>query len=308
VALSVRTGTVDDLKDGLRLYETATKQWVEPGVKVPADEEVQSLVFSPDGKWQLTYSLGPGVQRALRMYHAADMRQCFSVKSDGYGLSPTAYSDDGKLLVRPEPPERNKPFCFVVVDAETGAVRSTLHIKPELLAFGEFHRIAFTADGKWVYSNQDDRVLVWDVATGQIVTYWVWTGTGAVAAIGSTADSRFIRALMQEGSIASFDVSVAPQKAAVNRLDVPTVDPKAPRMVPFYKPWSFNRAAFSSDGMSVLRDSGGKIDVYDLPAGKLSREFTLPANAAGVQFSAAQADLVPVHMKDNSIAVVRIPR
>jgi WD40 repeat protein len=167
VALSVRTGTDDDLKDVLKVYDTGTKQWVEPAVRVPAGEELQSLIFSPDGQWQLAHSLGPRLQRALRVYRASDLRECFEVKSDGYGLSPTAFSADGKLLVRPEPREGDKPFCFVVVNVETGAVRSTLHIELKLLSFGMFHRIAFTADGKWVYSNQDDRVLVWDVATGQ---------------------------------------------------------------------------------------------------------------------------------------------
>ena len=129
----------------------------------------------------------------VRVYHAPELRESYAVTCDGYGLSPTAFSADGKLLVRPEPPKGDKPFSFVVVDLETGAVRSTLHVELKLLSFGMFHRIAFTADGKWVYSNQDDRVLVWEVATGQIVTYWVWTGTGAVDALGSTADGRFIR-------------------------------------------------------------------------------------------------------------------
>jgi hypothetical protein len=230
------------------------------------------------------------------------------VKTDGYGLSPTAFSADGKLFVRPEPPERDKPFSFVVVNPETGAIRSTLRVEPELLASGEFHRLAFTADGKWVYGNQDTRVLIWDVARGQVVTAGEWAGTGAVAALGSTPDGRLVRALMQEGSIASFDVSVTPPRAAVSRLDVPAVDPKELRMIPFDKPWSFNRAVFSSDAGRVLSDAGGKINQYDVRSGKLSRALTLPANAAAVQFSAAQGDLVPVHMNDKSVAVVRIPR
>src|SRR4051812_38760041 len=45
VALSVRTATVDDLKDVLKVYETATKHWVEPAIRVAAGEELQSLIF-----------------------------------------------------------------------------------------------------------------------------------------------------------------------------------------------------------------------------------------------------------------------
>ena len=79
-------------------------------------------------------------------------------------------------------------------------------------------------------------------------------------------------------------------------------------MVPFNRPWSFKRAAFAPDGASVLSDAGGKIHIYDVQTGKLSRVLTLPAKAAQVDFLPRQGDLVPVYMQDKSIAIVRIPK
>jgi hypothetical protein len=307
VAVRIRTGTFSDLKDELKLYDTIEKQWVEPPIKAPAGEQLESILFSPDGQWQLAFFLGPRMHRALRIYHAPEMREVAAVQTEGYLLAPTAFSADNKLLVRPDPRQGSKPFSFAVVDLETGEVRSTLNIELRLLSHGMFHRIAFTPDGKWVYSNQNDRVLIWEVATGELVTYWSWTGTGAVAALGATPDGRLIRVLMQEGSIVSFDTSSNPHSTTEGRLDVPEVDQREPRRSPFQNEWSFNETGFSPDASHVLNSKGGNIREYNVDSGKLVRLLTLPEDAAAVDFSARQGDLVPAIMKDHSVAIVRIP-
>jgi WD40 repeat protein len=308
VALDIRSGGDGEMTQELKLYDTVAKKWVDPQFTVPADEKLMSLLFSPDGQWQLAHFLRPRLERSFRVYRVRDMREVIAIHTEGHEISPAAFSADGSLLVRPAPREGDKPFRFVVVDLATATVQSTLQIDLKLLSHGMFHRIAFTPDRKWVYSHQDDRVLIWNVASGQMATYWTWTGTGTVAAMGSTPDGRFIRALMAEGSVASFDTSTTPLGQQVSRLDVPPVNPKEGRIQPFVKPWSFNQADFSTDAASVMRDAGGKIDVYDLQSGKLVRTITLPAGVEKVDFKARHGELVPVHLRNGSLAIVELPK
>lgn len=308
VALDIRSGGDGEMTQELKLYDTVAKKWVDPQFTVPADEKLLSLHFSPDGQWQLAHFLRPRLERAFRVYRVPEMREVTSIQTAGYELSPAGFSADGSLLVRPSAQEEDQPFSFVVVDLSTATLQSTLQIDSKMLSHGMFHRIAFTPDRKWVYSHQGDRVLIWNVTSGQMVTYWTWTGTGVVTAMGSTPDGRFIRALMEEGSVASFDTSTTPLGQQVSRLDVPPVSPKEGRSQPFVKPWSFNRADFSADAASVMRDAGGKIDEYDLQSGKLVRTITLPAGAEKVDFRARHGELVPVHLRNGSLAIVELPK
>src|SRR4029078_2342637 len=96
--------------------------------------------------------------------------------------------------------------------------------------------------------------------------------------------------------IANIDLPAA-NNVRTTRLDVPPVQKNQPPHIAFETAWSFNRAAFASDGSSVLRDASGRIDVFDLQTGKFSRIIALPSGAAQVNFTVRQGDFVPVQVQ-----------
>jgi hypothetical protein len=304
------SGSGGDAKESVQVLDLETQQWVESANPATVDERLDAVTYSPDGRYEARLFLLPRLHRAMRVHRLPDAHECFALETNGHALTPVAFAADSKSFLRPDPPARGKPFAFVIVDPDTGSIRATLQLNPQLLAQGVFHRIAFTPDGKWVFAHQDAQVVIWNVATGQVAGEWRWPGTGAVAAIGCTPDSRIVRALMQEGTVADMQLLSTPLKASVNRLSVPKLDPKEPRRIPFDKPWSFIRATFSPDAARVLRDAGDRIDVYDVQSGALTQVFTLPAGATQVNFEARQRDLVPVSVQQeggHAVAIVRLP-
>jgi hypothetical protein len=310
VALRVRTGDAINPEDALKLYDATNKQWEEPSFPIPEGQKLVALHFSPDGRYQIGLSLTSHPYREIRVFRRQDMGEMFAAHTDMNGLAPITFSPDGKWMLHPTPPDKNGRFALAVVNVTSGAPRATLNVDMRMLSRGAFRNVAFTPDSNFVFGHQVDHLLVWNASTGQLVTEWQWVGVGDVATMGCTPDSQIVRALMQEGTIATIELP-AGNNVRTGRLDVPPVPPNQPRHIPFEQPWAFRRAAFSSDGTSVLRDAGGQIDVFDLQTGRFARTFTLPAGTTQVDFAPRQGDLVPVQVRapdGDSIAIVRLPR
>jgi hypothetical protein len=208
------------------------------------------------------------------------------------------------------PPDENGRFALAVVNVVSGVRRATLPIEMRAISRGVFRGMGFTPDGNHVYGHQAKNIFVWNVASGSLVTEWNWMKTGDIAAMGSTPDGSNVRAVMEDGTIANIDLPAA-NNVRTTRLDVPPVPPNQPPHIAFQTEWSFNRAAFASDGASVLRDANGRIDAFDLQSGKFARIIALPTGAAQVNFTVRQGDFVPVHVQaagGGSIAIVQLPK
>jgi len=310
LALRLRAGGLLDPQDTLKLYDAAKKQWDDPSLPVPPDEKLVGMHFSPDGRFQIGVSVTAHPYRNLRVFRTQDLGEMFAVQTDINGIAPITFSADGRWMLHPTPPDKNGRFALAVVNVTSGAPRATLNIDMRALSRGVFKNVAFTPDGNFIYARQVDHLLVWNATSGQRVTEWQWVGFGDVTTMGCTPDSQIVRALMQEGTIATIELP-AGSNVRTSRLDVPSIPSNQPRHVPFEQPWSFQRAMFSSDGTSVLRDAGGRIDVFDLQTGRFSRVFSLPAGATQVDFAPRQGNLVPVQVRGadggSSIAIVRLP-
>jgi len=310
VSVRIRSGDVVNAQDTLKLYNAATKQWEEPSLPVPVGEKLVAVQFSPDGRFQVGIFVGSRPSRELRVFRTQDMGEMFATHTDMNGLAPITFSPDGKSILHPMPPDEKGRFALAVVNIVSGAPRAMLNIEGRMLSRGAFRNVAFTPDGNFVYGHQVDHLLVWNVGTGKLVTEWNWVGYGDVTTMGCTPDSLIIRALMQEGTVASIELPAA-SNVRTSRLDVPPVSGNQPKHVPFEQPWSFSRAAFSSDGSSLLRDAGARIDVFDLQTGKFSRIFSLPTGSTQVNFGVRQGELVPVYVREpggDSVAIINLPR
>jgi hypothetical protein len=232
----------------------------------------------------------------------------FATRTDLHGLAPITFSPDGKSILFPTPPDEKGHFALAVVNVVSGAPRATFPIDLRAISQGVFRHVAFTPDGSFVYGHQAKHLFVWNVATGQVTTEWNWLGVGDIATMGCTPDSHVIRALMEDGTIASVDLPAA-NNVRTGRLNVPAVSKNQPPHIKFETSWSFNRAAFTTDGFSVVRDAIGQLHVFDIQSGGFARAITLPSGAGPVDFTARQGDLVPVSVRapgSESIAIVRL--
>ena len=291
------------------IYNTATKQFEQPTLPTAPNQQLVAVHFSPDGRFQLGVFLGSRPYRELRVFRMQDTGEMFTAQTDMHGLAPITFSPDGKWLLHPAPPDETGRFALHVISVVSGAPRATLPVDVRAIARGAFRNVGFTPDGNFVYAHQVDHLLVWNATSGKLMIEWQWIGYGDMTTMGATPDSSMIRALMQDGSIATIDLPAA-NNVRTERLDLPAVSPNHPRHVPFDLPWSFSRAAFAADGTSVLRDAGGRIDVFDLASGRFSRTIALPPDAAQVNFNARHGGFVPVWVRSaggDVISIIRMP-
>jgi WD40 repeat protein len=296
--------------DAPRIYDVAQKQLEAPSLPVPAHEELVAVHFSPDGRFIVGLYIGSRPHRELRVFRTQDLGEMFATQTDLHGLAPITFSPDGKSLAFPTPPDEKGRFALMVVNVVSGAPRATLPIEFRAISRGVFRGMAFTPDGNYVYGHQAKHIFIWNVASGTVVTEWNWMKIGDVAAMGCTPDSSNVRAVMEDGTIANIDLPAA-NNVRTTRLDVPPVPNNQPPHVAFQTAWSFNRAAFATDGGSVLRDAGGRIDVFELQTGKFSRIIALPSGAAQVNVAVRQGDFVPVQVQDaagGAIVIVQLPK
>lgn len=297
VAVRTQLGSPGQEKSAVKLYDTVGKRWIDHELTVGAQDGIEWFNYSPDGRFIASVIEREG-DLTLRVVNASDMTECFSMSGDAVRPFPAIFSaDDSKLL-----------HSFNVVNPATGALIRRLRL-PEGKSFQE-RDMAFTPDGRFVYVACDTGVLIWDAAVGKILIDWDWNGTGGIAAMGASLDGSVVRALMEEGSIATFDPT-RPKSIKVTRLDVPTADRNEPHQVPLMKDWTFNEAAFTPDASRVLRFSGQQIDVFDVANGELLQHVTLPAGTHEVFFDFLPMGVIAAYTRANSVdnvVLVRLPK
>jgi RNA polymerase sigma factor (sigma-70 family) len=144
------------------------------------------LLFSPDSKTLACgiLSLGGGV--TLRLWDVASGKERRIFDNHGAGISPDAFSPDGKVLAT-----ANDPAAVCLFDMTTGKelCRHSGH--------AGFGAVAFSPDGKLVVSgggnDEDNFIDVWEAATGRLIRrfegHHSWVSAATFAADGLTAAS-----------------------------------------------------------------------------------------------------------------------
>lgn len=290
VAVKTQTGPIGQEKPSIRLYDIARKEWIDHGLSAGAGEGIEWFNYSPDGRFLATLIDKDG-HLTLRVFNASDLTESFSVSGEVLRPFPAVFSADGSKVLH----------SFNILSSTNGALIRRLRL-PEGKSFQE-RNMTFTPDGRFVYVPTDTGVLIWDATVGKILVDWEWDGTGGVAAMGASLDGSMVRALMDEGSIATFDPT-RPKNVKISRLDVPKPSPNEPKQVPLMKDWTFNEAAFTADAARVIRFHGQQLDLFDVANGKLLRNISLPAGTNEVFFDFIPMGVIAAYTRVNNLDAV----
>jgi WD40 repeat protein len=206
-------------------------------------DDVESAVFSPDGKRIVTASL----DGTARIWDAATGKQLVVLRGHTGYMYSAAFSPDGKRIVTASgdgivPPADNTVRIW---DAATGKQLMVLRGHT-----GEVRSAAFSPDGKRIVSASDDKtVRIWDAATGKQLMVL----RGHTKGVNSTAfspDGKRIVTASWDGTARIWDAATGRQLMA---LRVPGI----------------SSAAFSPDGKRIVTGAlDGTARIWDAATGK----------------------------------------
>jgi RNA polymerase sigma factor (sigma-70 family) len=137
------------------------------GSAIPSRLAGMRLLFSPDGKMLACGTLGPGGEVKLHLWDVASGKELHLFDNQGNGISPDAFSPDGKVLATAQSLPKSGGASVRLFDMATGKelCRHSGHTG--------FGAVAFSPDGKLVVSGggkEDDNFIdVWEATTGQLV-------------------------------------------------------------------------------------------------------------------------------------------
>jgi hypothetical protein len=201
-------------------------------------------------------------------------------------------------------------FAFEVVRLSDGSTLARVIPDRGQLARGSFHELLVPTLADHLLTRQDQWVVGWKLPTGEQTLDWTWTGTGAPAAMTPVPGSMHLRVAMQEGTVVTLDYTSSREVSRV-RLDLPAVEPGAPRQIPFIRPWSLQNVAFSGDAQIVLKSEPGRIIRWDVRTGrKLKPVSIIQGPRAFAYMGSMVAGVVVVNKsgdRRSDLSIVRVP-
>ncbi len=148
-------------------------------------------LFSPDNKTLACGTLGVNDEVALHVWDVASGEERRIFANGGAGISPDAFSPDGKVLATAHNPRGTREELIRLFDMTTGKelCRHRGH--------SGFGAVAFSPDGKLVVSGggklEDNSIDVWEAATGQLIRrfegHHSWVSAVTFASDGLTVAS-----------------------------------------------------------------------------------------------------------------------
>ncbi len=164
----------------------------EPVLELFHDDAVNSVAFSPDGRWLASGSR----PKNLTIWDAKTGKQVRNLTGHPYPVWSVAFSADGKKLASGSSRE------IKLWNATTGAELRNLTGHTRSVS-----KIAFSPNGRWLASaSEDQTVKIWDVATGREVRTLrghnssVWT-------VAFSPDSRRVASGSLDETIRIWDVA-----------------------------------------------------------------------------------------------------
>jgi WD40 repeat protein len=286
------TQVVSISRDEVAVWDARTGAEVR---RLPNSYSASAAVPAPDGK-------GIVVFREDRIEAWSDGRVRTVGKTAEF-IRP-AVSPDGRTIAAPAAGAR--PDAVVVYDAKTLAVRATL--KTGEVAFAQAPsglrevRIGFAPDGKSVALAEKDGLAVWDLAAAKVVkSLPARPGTAGepgerITKLLYSADGKTICAGTAGGAVRRWDVAagteLAPWPGHRSAVTVLLAAKAGARLVALFSDGVIRRwdtvtgkeidlpdgyfgtllSAAAPDGKSaVVLDAAGRLDVWDLAAGKRGR-------------------------------------
>jgi WD40 repeat protein len=279
------------------------------------DVYVQSLAFSPDGKWLASRGL---YDDCLRVFDVQTGKETYTLDCPSLYGTGVVFSPDGYLAAyRPRTvPQRKQPnptrkSAIVLWDLTTGKIHQEIDWVPQ---WGPgYHGLAFSPDGKWMAGDQGkSRICVWNRANGKIR----FTDPRPISPCGSLVFSRDGNTLVASesgslemwdlktgrstladdghtGMIRGFDLSSDGATIATGGTDgtVRLWDAKTGKER--HRLLGVGRlVVFSPDGRTLVSGSGtddGTMILWDVAKGKELRRFKLEPDRKRVQHDGVHA-------------------
>ena len=162
-----------------RLYATQTF--------IGHTDTVESVAFSPDGKYVLTGS----DDKTAKLWDAASGAEVRTFSGHTAKVESVAFSPDGNYVLTGSADNSAKLW-----DAATGALvrtfsEQTSTVRTSVEMKRSSHSVAFSPDGKYVLTGSDDGTAkLWDAATGAVVR--TFSGhTNIVRSVAFSADGKY---------------------------------------------------------------------------------------------------------------------
>ena len=233
----------------VRIWDTATGRAIH---QFNHGSAVRSLVFSPNNE----FVASSGGDASIHLWDVAKGKD--NLEMMGLPLACLAFSPDGKLLA-----------CGCGVSTtSSGARQMVFEVKTgkpikEWTGFDFATAIAFSPDGRFLISSNDNETLRWDMASGKALG-WPGGKGFALSRDGKTSVSRWADLLQL--------------------WDVDSGKPTRQLSLDF---WKFHSLAFSLDGkMVATAQDDWKIWLWNAATGKIIRKLDVNIAASCLAFSA----------------------
>jgi WD40 repeat protein len=226
----------------LRLWEAATGREIR--VLAGHSSAVLSVAFSPDGK---TIASG-SMDKTVKLWDAAMGQELRAFTGHTDDVNSVVFSPDGKTIA-----SGSKDWTVKLWDAATGREIHTLGNRNQFSSAAISVALAFSPDGKTIFSNSGLTLKLWDTATGREIR----TITGHSNLIRSTAfspDGKTILSADLGGSLKLWD-------AATGR-ELPGPSGHATNV---------DSVGFSPDGKTIVSGSSDTFKFWDATTGSLIR-------------------------------------
>jgi WD40 repeat protein len=244
------------------------RQKIEVVAKVPHNDQIESVAFSPDG----ARILSAGADQTIKLWDVATSQLLRTFIGHTDYVQAVAFSPDGGRIL-----SGGFEGTLILWDAATGKALQTYHSKLDPGESNTITSVAFSPDGsKILAASQNKTLKVWDVSTGALLR--TLKGPGYISSAAFSADGSTI--LSGDGYIDNEDCQIKAKgsKAHFMRLWDAV---KGTEIRTFQGDYHhFTSVAFSPDGSQMLSGestgciNGNKLDLvklWDTKTGKLIR-------------------------------------
>lgn len=263
------------------------------------NEQISSLVFSPDGK---TFASLVWQDKTIKLWDAESGNLKLSINADSEGLTEIAFSPDGKTIAG-----GGYDYKIKFWDAASGKLKLSI-TENEYRA----SNLTFSPDGKTLVSTRGYGIIkLHDAATGRLKlefrghqnagnmiayspdgSFFATTGSRDVIRLWSAADGKLIRTI-DTTPFKMFCFSPDGKRIATDStFDINLWDPADGSLKQTLKDAGANFAAFSPDGKLLASaqdyDSENGIRILDIARGELVQ--TLKGHSKSVKTAAFSPD------------------